>query len=267
MTTPGSASGTTLVAQHRESGKRLTIADSDLDDLRQLSDARLLICPFCDGLLTLKAGSVRVHHFAHVDLEACRTADHEPETDAHRAGKLTLYRRFQSSAADAALEQHLPATDQRADVYIAKQEDDNLRRYALEFQQANNSAARWQERHQMYNDQGINDIWLLGQVRYQQVETLEPISVYDPLPVPHTEFEAAAGVFRIREMEKQMLLYSPLLHYLDPDTQIVTLLVKRTLHANTLRAYHYRFPLTACDLRDGKLLTPLSAALDRLTSG
>ncbi|NJN00317.1 MAG: hypothetical protein HC793_01160, partial [Aquincola sp.] len=37
--------------------------------------------------MLLKAGAVRLHHFAHLSADLCASADHEAETDAHRAGK------------------------------------------------------------------------------------------------------------------------------------------------------------------------------------
>lgn len=256
MNTPTTSAQTTLIALRTDTGERLTIDDLPLDELRVLSDARQLICPYCRGPLMLKAGAVRVHHFAHLNLDACSAADHEPETDEHRQGKLLLYRAFRPGAVMAEIEHHLPATDQRADVMVLAD-----RRYALEFQQANNTADRWAARHALYAEQGIADIWFLGQARYQEIEPPEPISPYDPLPVPRAGYDAASGRFRTREMERQMLLVAPILSYLDPDTGIVTLLVERDIRHYTLRAYRYRFPLTECRLQHGGLWTPLDPLL------
>jgi competence CoiA-like predicted nuclease len=72
---------TTLVATRTDTNERLTIGDLSTDELRTLSDARLLRCLHCGGSLMLKAGSVRLHHFAHVTLSDCSTVDHETETD------------------------------------------------------------------------------------------------------------------------------------------------------------------------------------------
>jgi hypothetical protein len=248
---------TTLVAQHTETGQRLTIGHSPLEALRALSEARRLCCPHCQGALVLKAGAVRVHHFAHVSADSCASADHEPETDEHRQGKLHLYHQFREGATAASLEQHLPATDQRADVLITVAGQ----RYALEFQQANNQAARWLARHAMYRDQGVADVWFLGQVRYQPAEALTPISTFEPLPVPPDVYEAATAAFRVREMEKAMLTVDPVLRYLDPERGLLTVLLARELHANVLRAYQYRLPLRDCTLHEGRLHTPLDRLL------
>ncbi|MBX3086444.1 MAG: hypothetical protein KF716_32715 [Anaerolineae bacterium] len=252
------APSTTLVAIRLDTNERLSSNDLPPDVLRALSEARLLRCPHCQGLLTFKAGTVRVHHFAHLNLTACASADHEPETDAHRQGKLRLFQQFRVGASFAALEQHLPITDQRADAFVQF----DTQRYALEFQQANNTAEHWLERHHLYRQQNIADVWFLGKIRYQEHTSTAAISSFDPLPVPRDVFGAVSGAFRMREMEKAMLSLNPQLRYLDPDTGEVTLLLMRDLHGNTLRAYRYQFPLTACELRLGDLYTPLEPLLD-----
>ena len=252
---------TTLVAIRTDTGERVSVTDLPPDMLRDLSDNHRLRCPHCNTLLTLKAGPVRVHHFAHVSLADCDAFDHEPESDNHRHGKLLLYHTFRPGATLAALEQHLPATDQRADVYIKTAEGIG---YALEFQQANNSVARWNERHNMYRSIDVADVWFLGQVRYQErtSEPLHPISPYDPLPVPRHEFGAASGSFQARELEKAIFIAERRLYYLDPDSALLTILLARDLHGNTLRAYRYCVPLAGCALRAGKLWTPLDPLLD-----
>jgi len=254
---------TTLVAVRTDTGQRITVSDLPVETLRSLSDERLLRCPSCGTLLTLKAGPVRLHHFAHVSLADCDAFDHEPESDSHRQGKLVLYQHFRQGALNATLEQHLPQTDQRADVFIEMPGAAGPIRYALEFQQANNDVARWLHRHGMYRDSGVADLWFLGQVRYQErrSEPLRPISPFDPLPVPRHDYEAASGSFHARELEKAILSVAPRLLYLDPDNAMLTILVGRDLHGNTLRAYRYRLPLASCSLRSGQLVTPLDPLL------
>lgn len=254
------ASDTTLVAIRIDTQARIAIEDLPPEAMRSLSDRRLLICPHCGGELTLKAGPVRVHHFAHLNITTCAAVDHEPENDSHRRGKLALYHRFREGVTFAALEHHLPVTDQRADVFI----ETSGGRYALEFQQVN---TRWSERHALYQALPVSDIWFLGQVRYSPTDLLRPIPRYDPLPVPRDVFQAASGMFRVREVEKAMLRVGPMLYYLDPDSEDVTILLGRDLaedleHRQAVRAYHYRLPLAACELRDGKLWTPLEPLLD-----
>ncbi|HVO42137.1 MAG TPA: competence protein CoiA family protein [Aggregatilineales bacterium] len=253
---------TTLVALRTDTSQRVTIGDLSIDELRNLSDAGLLSCVHCGSPLRLKAGSVRLHHFAHVSLTACDAADHEPESEDHRAGKLLLYQHFRRNAGMATMEQHLSATDQRADVYV----EAGAFRYALEFQQANNTVEHWTERHRMYRSAEMTDIWFLGQVRYHERDALRPISPYDPLPVPRRVYGASSGEFGIRELEKAILQVTTELLFLDPEAAIVTILLARDsaqgiLHRNTLRAYCYQFPLANCVLHNGALWTPLDPLL------
>ncbi len=251
---------TTLVALRADTGERLAIGDVEIAQLRELSDAKLLTCPHCGGALRLKAGAVRLHHFAHVSLAECSYADHEPESDSHRLGKFALYRHFRSGAQVAQLEYWLPQTDQRADCFVRNAEGHG---FALEFQQANNTIERWNERHQLYRGSGLSDVWFLGALRYAESasEPLRPISNYDPMPVPRDRFEAAAGAFRVRELEKAILAAEHRLIYLDPETEMLTILLARSLSANTLRAYSYRLPLSAAELRGAALWTPLDPLL------
>jgi hypothetical protein len=253
---------TTLVAVRADTGERLTIGDCDVTLLRTLSEARELRCPHCGSLLTLKAGAVRLHHFAHVSRTECEYPDHESETVSHRLGKYALYRHFRCGAAQAALEYRVPVTEQRADCFVRSPEPDG-RSYALEFQQANNNTERWNERRRLYRSAGLNDVWFLGIVRFQEsiTEPPRPISAYDPLPVPRHEFDAMAGAFHIRELEKAMAAAEGRLYYLDPDTEQLTILVIRSLSGNTVRAYRYQLPLSVAELRDGALWTPLDPLL------
>ncbi len=253
------ASATTLVAVRADTGERLTIGDAPTESLRLLSDHRLLHCPDCGGMLTLKAGPLRVHHFAHTSLAQCADPEREPETDSHRQGKLLLYSHFRKGAQTALVERHFPATNQRADVYVEM--PDGLR-YALEFQQANNSLERWLDRHNQYTDQGIHDIWFLGQSRYNESYAPHAISAYDPLPVPRDVFGAASGAFRIRELERALLAANPELLFLEPESAILTVLLARDVRNYTLLAYRYRLPLAECVLKDGRLWTPLDPHLE-----
>ncbi len=148
--------------------RRVTIGLDDGEELRRLSDARLLTCPGCGATVTLHAGSVRAHHFAHRPGAQCRLPQSEPETEEHRAGKLLLARWLRACLpnAEVVVEAFLPETGQRADVMLivadASRGAGSVRRIALEFQCANLAARDWQRRHRLYRQNGIEDLWLLG---------------------------------------------------------------------------------------------------------
>jgi DNA-directed RNA polymerase subunit RPC12/RpoP len=233
-----------------------------LTELRRLSDNRQLVCPHCGSALLLKAGAQRLHHFAHVTLNTCTHADHEPESEMHRLGKFVLYDHFRGEAREAQLERHFPQTDQRADCFIHMGDS----AYALEFQQANNTYDHWGERRSAYRSQQVIDVWFLGSVRYQEsnAHPARPLTPYEPLPMPRERYDAAAGGFRIRELERAILDSDRQLIYLDPEREVLTILLPRpggVGSINLIRAYRYRVPLREARLVNGGLWTPLTPLL------
>ena len=100
--------------------KRVTIGLTPPEELRRLSNARLLTCPGCGSPVILHAGTVRAHHFAHLPGTVCNSPQTEPETEEHRAGKLLIaqWLRIYLPDADIIVEAHIPETNQRADVLV-----------------------------------------------------------------------------------------------------------------------------------------------------
>ena len=100
--------------------QRVTIGLTPPDELRRLSNARLLTCPGCGSPVILHAGSVRAHHFAHLPGAICSAPQSEPETEEHRAGKLLLAQWLRACLPDAdiVVEAHIPETNQRADILV-----------------------------------------------------------------------------------------------------------------------------------------------------
>lgn len=151
--------------------RRVTIGLDPLEEIRQLSDARHLTCPFCGAPVVLHAGTVRAHHFAHLPGARCHLPQTEPETPEHREGKLRIARWLQEKlpGASVTVEAYLPETGQRADVLVVLP-DFFSRKVALEFQCANLSAREWRRRHRLYRSAGVSDLWLLGGSRLRPVD-------------------------------------------------------------------------------------------------
>ena len=99
---------------------RVTIGLTPPEELRRLSNDRLLTCPGCGSPVILHAGTVRAHHFAHLPGTVCNSPQTEPETEEHRAGKLLIaqWLRICLPDADIIVEAHIPETNQRADVLV-----------------------------------------------------------------------------------------------------------------------------------------------------
>ena len=100
--------------------RQVTIGVDAPDELRRLSNARLLVCPGCKSPLVLHAGHLRAHHFAHLPGAVCSVPQTEPETEEHRAGKLLLARWLRQTLPDAQItvEAHIVETNQRADLLV-----------------------------------------------------------------------------------------------------------------------------------------------------
>ena len=179
--------------------RRVTIGVDAPDELRRLSNARLLTCPGCGALVILHAGTVRTHHFAHLPGSICSAPQTEPETEEHRAGKLLLARWLRACLphAQIVVEAHIQETNQRADILVVLPvqdasplsggsgtpgdsggylQDKTVNRFvargqtflplqqriAIEYQCANMQAKEWRRRHHLYRSAGIQDLWILG---------------------------------------------------------------------------------------------------------
>ncbi|MCS6774932.1 MAG: competence protein CoiA family protein, partial [Chloroherpetonaceae bacterium] len=152
--------------------RRVTIGLDPLEEIRQLSDARQLVCPFCEAPVVLHAGAVRAHHFAHLPGARCRLPQTEPETMEHREGKLRIAQWLQQKlpGARVVVEAYLPETGQRADVLVMLPEHP-FGKIVLEFQCANLSAREWRRRHRLYRSAGVSDLWFLGGSRLRPADS------------------------------------------------------------------------------------------------
>lgn len=123
-------------------------------------------CPGCGADLVLKAGEVKIPHFAHRSLADC-DASSEPETPLHLHGKLQLQEFFSRLNHSAELEKYLPAIKQRADLFVRQ----NM---AIEFQCSAISASQIRSRTEGYQSIAIESQWILG-ARFQQRDGIQLI--------------------------------------------------------------------------------------------
>lgn len=200
-----------LSALHGE--QRVTIGFDPPEDLRFLSDARLLTCPGCGAPVVLHAGSLRAHHFAHLPGAVCAMPQTEAETEEHRTGKLLLARWLRRCLpdADVCVEQYLPETNQRADVLlVGKDPEGAQRRVAIEYQCASLPAAEWLRRHRLYRERGTADLWILGGSRCR------------PAGSGANDESGRWSAIRITELERAMIHNGAPLLFLDSVGTILT---------------------------------------------
>ncbi|WP_421384201.1 competence protein CoiA [Bacillus salacetis] len=115
-------------------------------------------CPECRGPLIIKAGEIKMPHFAHKSGTMCNVS-HEPETFQHMKGKLHLFQHFSSFIPQVTLEHYLTEIQQRPDIYIQL----NNRNFALEYQCSPISSTAFAERTAGYQNAGIEPVWISGE--------------------------------------------------------------------------------------------------------
>ena len=113
-----------------EEGKLISLVEKRRNDLLRLREKQKFYCPICHDIMIMKAGEVRIPHFAHKKYSACSSAVTENETVQHLQGKKDLYTFFQKNKLDTKLEYYIPHINQRPDVFITNQG----KHYAIEFQ-------------------------------------------------------------------------------------------------------------------------------------
>lgn len=163
--------------------------ETPIEQLRQWSQERLLICPNCRGVVHVRGGPEKRMqlHFAHQRGE-CEWGT-EAETVRHMRGKIVLaeWLRAQFPLASITLEERLPGPNRIADIFV-KHGDGRCQ--AIEFQCAPLELEEWQQRHRAYREVGITDTWIVGENRREKQEAFieailmmaREVLFLDPLP-------------------------------------------------------------------------------------
>jgi competence protein CoiA len=147
--------------------KIVSLTRLSLDEVAMIKGQKFF-CPECHSPLTLKAGEIKIPHFAHVSMTRCE-GSHEPETVTHLKGKAQLFHHFSSFLPNVTLEHYFRDIQQRTDVFIQL----NQRKFAIEYQCTPISSTDFAERTAGYYSAGIEPIWILGkQVKAKGAETL-----------------------------------------------------------------------------------------------
>lgn len=128
-----------------------------LDELQRLKKQQSFFCPQCKEQLLLKAGHIKIPHFAHQKNRACDSLFSEGESTAHLLGKQHLFHLFTNLQLHPVLEPYLPELHQRPDLLITFKE----RQYAVEFQCSPIAQPSFQLRTNGYVNANITPIWIL----------------------------------------------------------------------------------------------------------
>lgn len=134
-------------------------------ELKDFSKQNKLLCPICGKPYEYCHGKVIPPYFRHKEKDICYDKYSESETIEHLIGKQDLYKWVKSldNTYDVVLEGYIESSGQRPDIMFKK---DN-KQYVIEFQ-CTPISSEYLERHQLYRDNNIIDIWICGVEKYLQ---------------------------------------------------------------------------------------------------
>ncbi|MEK3764762.1 competence protein CoiA [Solibacillus sp. FSL K6-4121] len=142
-------------------------------ELQQLKQQQQFYCPQCREELLLKAGQIKIPHFAHYKRSKCDSLFSERESTTHLLGKQQLFQHFTKLKLQPMLEPYLPHLRQRPDIFISKMD----RQYAIEFQCSPISQDLFLQRTRGYLKANITPIWLLHTPEKFQASGMLKISI------------------------------------------------------------------------------------------
>lgn len=158
-----------MLTAKRSDGTLVTLPERlSTDMLHLIKDSQPFYCPCCESELVIKAGLIKIPHFAHKSNTTCN-ASSEPESDYHLLAKRKLFTWFCSHGYDAELEGYVPIIKKRADILVRSGE----KKYAVEFQCSTISEVLFTERTKAYQSVGIIPIWILAAKNIKRIERQE----------------------------------------------------------------------------------------------
>lgn len=137
------------------------------DNISEIKREGIFYCPCCETEVTIKAGKVKIPHFAHKRNSSCN-ASSEPESDYHLTGKVKLYQ-WLSKQFPAILEAYIPEINQRADILVKA----GTQKYAIEFQCSTIPEESFIKRTDSYRAAGIIPIWIIAERNLKKVRQNE----------------------------------------------------------------------------------------------
>lgn len=147
--------GFVMLVAINDEGQSLILTKSLTEaTLKQLRETNLY-CPQCKEKLILKAGTIKIPHFAHTAYSNCDTSFAEGESYPHLLGKQQLFEHFHEKKYDVQLEKYLHELQQRPDLLIQTKHI-----YAIEFQCSRIPIDLIEKRTNGYNQLGIIPVWL-----------------------------------------------------------------------------------------------------------
>ena len=144
--------------------KSINSFDYDEAKLREWSNKQILRCPECDERVIYCKGDYKIPYFKHEVASDCvGNKYYEPMTEEHINGIKALYERLKNieGIENLEVEKYIKNTKQRPDIYFEYKGE----RYCIEYQ-CSPISTQYNKRHELYELEGIKDIWILGTEKY-----------------------------------------------------------------------------------------------------
>ncbi|WP_084781824.1 competence protein CoiA [Bacillus niameyensis] len=151
-----------LLTALNESGNLISLVDSSEIPDKQRKMA--FYCPACKEPLILKAGEIRIPHFAHKKNSECTTIVSEPESLPHLMGKQHLFTYLKNRGLEVYLEYYLADIKQRPDLLFKQ----NGEYFVVEYQCSPIPRKLLQSRTEGYLRMGIVPFWIIGGLPYRK---------------------------------------------------------------------------------------------------
>lgn len=191
------------------------INDLPIETLKQLAQEKQLHCVDCGDVLLVRECQQKQSHFSHQRL-LCSSPFSEPESHEHETGKQALFRWLSSQYPEQVkIENHIPETNQRADLYISKPN------FVVEYQCSPILAKTWEKRFSLYQSISLSNFWILG---YSMHRYAQPNAIHS---------------HRLNQLEQILLeTYGKILYY-DIFTSCFVLLYPEIMQKRTWIAKEY----------------------------
>lgn len=144
--------------------KSINSFDYEEYKLRDWSNKKILRCPECGERVIYCNGDYKIAYFKHEVSSECKgNLYYEPITEEHIVGIKKLYNKLKiiEGIENLEVEKYIVNTKQRPDIYF----EYKGQRYCIEYQ-CSPIATQYNKRHELYELEGIKDIWILGTSKY-----------------------------------------------------------------------------------------------------
>lgn len=183
--------------------KSINSFDYEECKLRDWSNKKILRCPECGERVIYCNGDYKIAYFKHETSSECKgNLYNEPTTEEHIGGIKVLYNKLKTieGVENLEVEKYIINTKQRPDIYF----EYKGQRYCIEYQ-CSPIATQYNKRHELYELEGIKDIWILGTSKYnfEKYEEFEKYILFNEKRLKTIEDEIDKGFMPLLYLSEQ----------------------------------------------------------------